>query len=82
MEFINDNINLKEVVQLVYSELLKGNQLFHKEWYSLKEAADYLGVSHNTLMKFRQMGLKVCEIEGVKRVSKSEMNRFMNENSF
>ncbi|MFJ7369377.1 helix-turn-helix domain-containing protein [Lysinibacillus sp. NPDC098008] len=82
MEFVNENINLKEIVEMMLSEVLKENQLSHKEWYSLKEAAKYLGVSINTLAKFREKGLKVCEIEGVKRVSKSEMDRFMNENSF
>ncbi|MDM5250104.1 helix-turn-helix domain-containing protein [Lysinibacillus sp. G4S2] len=50
-----------------------------KEWMSIKEACDYIGVAHNTFMKYREMGLKVCEIEGVKRVSKSEIDNFLNK---
>ena len=53
-----------------------------KEWLSLKEAAIYAGVSYNTLIKLRSQGLKVCEIEGIKRVSKKEIDRFLEENSF
>lgn len=52
------------------------------EWMSLKEAAKYANVSYNTLMKFRVMGLKIPEIDGVKRVSKKEVDRFLEEHSF
>lgn len=52
-----------------------------KEWMSLKEGADYAGVSFNTFKKFREMGLKVCEIDGVKRVSKAEIDNFLKRNS-
>ncbi|MGN7479816.1 helix-turn-helix domain-containing protein [Solibacillus silvestris] len=52
------------------------------EWMSLKEAAKYANVSYNTLMKFRVMGLKISEIDGVKRVSKKEVDRFLEEHSF
>ena len=52
-----------------------------KEWMSLKEGADYVGVSFNTFKKFREMGLKVCEIDGVKRVSKAEIDNFLKNNS-
>ena len=53
-----------------------------KEWMSLKEGAAYAGVSYNTLIKFRSMGLRVCEIERVKRISKSEIDTFLNKHSF
>lgn len=53
-----------------------------KEWLSLKEASIYAGVSYNTLIKLRYYGLKVCEIDGIKRVSKKEIDRFLEENSF
>lgn len=55
---------------------------FPKEWFSLKEAAKYAGVSYNTFIKFRLCGLKVCEIEGIKRVSRREIDRFLEEHSF
>lgn len=52
------------------------------EWMSLKEAAKYAGVSHNTFVKFRVMGLRVSEIEGVKRVSRKEIDQFLESHSF
>lgn len=54
----------------------------YKEWMSLKEAASYAGVSYNTLIKFRLMGLKICEIDGIKRVSRKEIDRFLEGHSF
>lgn len=67
---------LKQAVQ----DLQQQNPI--KEWMSLKEGAAYAGVSYNTLTKYREMGLKVCEIEGVKRISKSEIDTFFSEHSF
>lgn len=54
---------------------------FTKEWLSLKEASTYAGVSYNTFIKFRTRGLKVCEIDGIKRVSRKEIDRFLEEHS-
>lgn len=53
-----------------------------KEWMSIEEACQYLNISYNTFNKFRLMGLKVAEIDRVKRVAKSEIDRFLRENSF
>lgn len=53
-----------------------------KEWLSLKEAAEYAGVSYNTFIKFREMGLRVAEVEGVKRVSCKEIDKFYENHSF
>jgi predicted site-specific integrase-resolvase len=53
-----------------------------KEWMSIKEACNYIGVSYNTFMKYREKGLKVCEIEGIKRVSKDEIDIFLNQFSY
>ncbi len=66
-------------------ELLK--QIKHlisvpKEWLSLKEAATYVGVSYNTFIKFREMGLPVAEIQGVKRVSRKAIDTFFENHSF
>ena len=52
-----------------------------EEWMNLKTAAKYLGVSENTLYKFRVRGLKILEIDNVKRVSKSDLDRFIKKNS-
>lgn len=67
-------------VKDAFSEFVKYQQT--KEWMSLKEGADYAGVSFNTFKKFREMGLKVCEIDGVKRVSKAEIDNFLERNSY
>ena len=56
--------------------------LIQGEWMSLKEAAKYANVSHNTLKKFRLMGLRISEVDGVKRVSKKEIDRFLDQHSF
>ena len=53
-----------------------------KEWLTMKEACAYAGVSFNTLTKFRHMGLKVCEIDGIRKISKSEIDRFLAEHSY
>ncbi|WP_336663715.1 helix-turn-helix domain-containing protein [Kurthia gibsonii] len=53
-----------------------------KEWLSLKEAATYAGVSYNTFIKFREMGLRVAEVEGVKRVSRKEIDTFLENHSY
>lgn len=61
---------------------LRKKQLTAKEWMSLKEGAAYAGVSNNSFTKFRELGLRVCEIDGIKRVSKKEIDRFLGNNSF
>lgn len=53
----------------------------NEEWMNLKTAAKYLGVSENTLYKFRVRGLKILEVDNVKRVSKSDLDRFIKKNS-
>lgn len=53
-----------------------------KEWMSIKEACEYIGVSFNSFTKLRKLGLRVCEIDGIKRVSKMEINKFLEEKSF
>lgn len=62
--------------------LLLKNNLIPKEWLSLKEGAAYAGVSYNTFIKFREMGLKIAEIEGIKRVSRKEIDTFFENHSF
>lgn len=64
------------------NKAIKSQHFVLKEWFSLSEAANYAGVSHNTFVKFRKFGLKVCEIDGIKRVSKKEIDRFLDEYSY
>lgn len=65
----------------IKSEIQKINGL-SSDWMSLSEAAKYAGVSYNTFIKFRTMGLKVCEIEGIKRVSRKEIDCFFEKHSY
>ncbi|WP_342567762.1 helix-turn-helix domain-containing protein [Psychrobacillus sp. FSL K6-4046] len=53
-----------------------------REWMTLAEAAKYAGVSNNTFSKFRLLGLKVSHVEGIKRVSRKEIDNFLEKNSF
>lgn len=73
---------LTELIINCTNQAIKSQRFVSKEWFSLSEAAKYAGVSNNTLVKFRQLGLKVCEIDGIKRVSKKEIDRFLEEYSY
>lgn len=73
---------LTESVVNLISSTINNNKLYSQAWLSLMDAAKYAGVSYNTFIKFRHMGLKVCEIDGIKRVSKKETDRFLEENSY
>lgn len=75
---------LKEMLQNLLDGLtsnLEKKFALNKEWMTLKEGAVYAGVSYNSLMKFRLMGLKICEIDGIKRISITEIDNFFKENS-
>lgn len=77
--------SLEMIIQNCIANTMKDFQIptsTSKEWMSIKEACLYIGVSYNTFMKYREMGLKVCEIEGVKRVSKEEIDIFLNQYSY
>lgn len=52
------------------------------EWMTLADGAKYAGVSYNSFSKFREMGLKVSQVEGIKRVSRTEIDKFLEKNSF
>ena len=54
----------------------------NKEWMTIKEATAYAGVSYNTFIKFRKIGLKIAEVEGIKRVSRKEIDTFLENHSF
>lgn len=75
---------LKLLVFKATREALNGSteENNNKEWMSLKEGAKYAGVSYNSFIKFRAMGLVICEIDGIKRVSKKEIDNFLHKNSF
>lgn len=68
----------KELFDFIKSSLSQTN----KKIFTLKEAAEYLNVSFNTFQKFRYEGLKVFEIDGTKRVTKEELDKFIEKNSY
>ena len=74
---------LKVIMEGAISEIKADFKISQKEWLSLNEAADYLGVAPNTLKKLRLQGLPICEIEGtsVKRVSRTAIDQFMKKYS-
>lgn len=72
---------IKEIL-FNFEEKIEKKLVINKEWVNLRDGAAYAGVSYNTFIKFRLMGLKVAEIDGVKRVSKTEIDNFLNKNSF
>ena len=80
---INPTTIERDLKHLIISTLEQISKEYQpKEWLSLKEGAKYANVSYNTFIKFREMGLKVCEIDGIKRVSKSEIDSFLNSYSY
>ncbi|MGE7599913.1 DNA-binding protein [Lysinibacillus fusiformis] len=74
---------LKSIMEGVINEIVGEFKAGQKEWFTLNEAAEYIGIAPNTLKKLRTYGLPVCEIEGtsVKRVSRKAIDKFMNEYS-
>lgn len=75
-------IKLEHLVESLKVNNPKNDCGMHSEWLSLKDAAKYAGVSYNTFITFRHMGLKVCEIEGIKRVSRKEIDIFLESHSY
>lgn len=73
-------IEVQEMLQLIIKMLAKKES--NTEWLSLKEGAKYAGVSYNTLIKFRLKGLKIAEIDNVKRISKTEIDNFFKDYSY
>ena len=80
------NLHLEQEFRLdrnfenVLNDMIK-RKIDYKDWMSISEASKYVGVSNNTFSKFRLMGLKICEIDGIKRVSKKEIDSFLEKHS-
>lgn len=81
MDLNNQLTDLPSIMKQAMKEVLGEYKLATKQWFSLKEAAEYIGVSTNTLAKYREMGLKVFVVEGVSRVSREEIDRFLETHS-
>lgn len=81
---LNEETNLNELIATTTLKVINQIQgsILPKEWLTLSEAAKYAGVSHNTFVKFREMGLKVSQVDSIKRVSRKEIDSFLEKNSF
>ncbi|WP_312505939.1 helix-turn-helix domain-containing protein [Lysinibacillus sp.] len=81
---INEETNLSEIIATTTLRVINQIQgsILPKEWLTLSEAAKYAGVSHNTFVKFREMGLKVSQVDGIKRVSRKEIDAFLEKYSY
>ena len=72
----------KDFLEELKKIIITSQTIHSKEWLSLKEAAIYAGVLYNTFIKFRETGLRVAEVEGVKRVSRKEIDTFLENHSY
>lgn len=59
-------------------EKVQSNEEF-KPYMNKTEAAQYIGVSFNTLKKLERMGLPVIEIDGIRLIGKQDIDDFLNE---
>ncbi|MCM3358679.1 DNA-binding protein [Psychrobacillus sp. MER TA 171] len=73
---------LNEIIANAIKNAINNHQFFPKDWMNLQEGAAYANVSLNTFKSFRLKGLKICEIDGVKRVSKEEIDKFLKSHSY
>lgn len=73
---------VKKVVDEIKPALeIVAKELKQKEWLSIGEAADYASVSRSTFTShFIKKGLPISKIQQVKRVSKKDIDAFLNEN--
>ena len=62
-----------ELIELIEQQL----KMPKKQLLTIREAAEYLGVSYNTFQKLRYNGLKLFEVDGVKRVYKNDLDEFI-----
>ncbi|RUL47237.1 DNA-binding protein [Lysinibacillus antri] len=84
VDITNREIAIEELIVDAVNKAIQvaQHQFIESGWMTLKDGAKYAGVSYNTFIKFRVMGLKVCEVDGVKRVSRKEIDSFLERHSF
>lgn len=75
-QFLNDFKS--ELCELIEQQL----SMPEKQLLTLREAAAYLGVSYNTLQKLRYNGLKFFGVDGVKRIYKKDLDKFIEKHSY
>lgn len=72
------SVAILELKPFIQEEIKKNNL---PEYMSLGECCQYIGISRNTLKKFIDMGLKVFAVDGVQKISKSEVKKFVEKHS-
>lgn len=84
VDITNSDTAIEELIVNTINKALQAaqHQFIESGWMTLRDGAKYAGVSYNTFIKFRVMGLKVCEVDGVKRVSRKEIDNFLESHSF
>lgn len=81
-EIIEGLKKIEELIVSLANQATPNHTVPTSEWMTLANGAKYAGVSYNTFVKFQAMGLKVSRIEGIKRVSRKEIDLFLENNSF
>lgn len=67
-----------KVAEKVKNDVIQGNHV--KQYFNKKEAAEYLGVSFNTLKKFEKEGLPIVEVAGMQLIRRVDIDKFLEEN--
>ena len=74
------DVILLERLDVLFDEWLANKPLVtanENEWMNKKEAAKYVGVANGTLTRFIEDGLKVVRINGVMRISKTDIDNYL-----
>ncbi|MFJ7890746.1 helix-turn-helix domain-containing protein [Lysinibacillus xylanilyticus] len=84
MEILDELINkvatqVEQKIEMVIEKRLGTSVLSYNQklYMNKKEASQYIGVSFNTLQKFIDKGMPVIEVDGVKLISKRDIDEFL-----
>lgn len=82
-ETFNDELKsmIRNVAAQAIEEAVK-RETTGREWMNQKEACEWLGISFGTMSAWRKKGLRVAVVQGKTLLSKTEINRFLEEHSF
>lgn len=82
-ETFNDELKImiRNAAALAIEEAVK-RETTGREWMEQKQACEWLGISFGTLQMWRKQGLRVSVVGGKTLLSKTEINRFLEEHQF
>lgn len=70
-------LEIKQLTEEIHT--LLDTRSMYPEYMKLNEVCKYLNISINTLKKYvTEYNLAVIKIDGLKRISKSDLDKFMN----